>query len=51
MKNITNSESIRTLNGGSGVTLSAVLGAMSLIYGVAKTGYSLGTAIGRKFFK
>lgn len=58
MKNITNSESVRSINGGGGVTVGAVMGAMGLIYGAyeacswaAKTGYSWGTAIGRKIFK
>lgn len=36
MKNITNSESVRNINGGAGVTVGAVLGAMGLIYGAAE---------------
>ena len=58
MKNITHSESVRNINGGGGVTVGAVMGAMGLIYGAyeacswaAKTGYSWGTAIGCKIFK
>ena len=58
MKNITHSESVRSINGGGSVTVGAVMGAMGLIYGAyeacswaAKTGYSWGTAIGRKIFK
>ena len=57
MKNITNSESIRNINGG-GTKVSSVMDAMGVIYGayeacvwVVKTGYRWGTAIGRWLFK
>lgn len=33
MKNITNSESVRSINGGGGVIVGAVMGAMGLLYG------------------
>ena len=50
MKNITNSESIRNVNGGA-VGVTAVLGAMGLIWGAAeacKGAWDLGQWLGNK---